>query len=404
MVTIWNPEHTEIAEADMLARVEAMTFCGRTPFAKESVDLLSAISKAILSSKEGRSQAQYVALGYWLRPAALERVIAEYQTKSLHRSYQLVPRGITLHLPPTNVDTIFVYSWAAALLAGNCNIVRLPSTINANTEWLVKLIATVIKEKDECARQIFCSYPHTGGLNDALSAYCDLRMIWGGDEKVKSVSTTPIRPDGLSIGFSDRKSLALIDTPTYRAASDAQRDDLVHRFFNDIYWFNQMGCGSPRILFWIGSPKELALDFFGRLLSHVKIKQHRTEIGAAISKFTTMNAALASGIAENACHLDNALDVYTALDAKRALDFNVGGGLIGQMTIENAGDIARHVDRRTQTITYFGLSPESLNDLASKISTRGGYRIVPVGQALQFDIKWDGIDLIELSTRTICIH
>ena len=37
------------------------------------------------------------------------------------------PRGNVFHLPPANVDTIFVYSWAISALAGNHNVVRISS-------------------------------------------------------------------------------------------------------------------------------------------------------------------------------------------------------------------------------------------------------------------------------------
>ena len=35
-----------------------------------------------------------------------------------------VPRGLAFHLPPTNVDTLFVYSLMASFLVGNLNVVR----------------------------------------------------------------------------------------------------------------------------------------------------------------------------------------------------------------------------------------------------------------------------------------
>ncbi|HKJ73370.1 MAG TPA: acyl-CoA reductase, partial [Alphaproteobacteria bacterium] len=77
-------------------------------------------------------------------------------------------------------------------------------------------------------------------------------MIWGGDSKVQAVSGIPIRPDGLSLGFPDRTSFAVFETAAYRDAASAERDALAQNFFNDVFWFDQMGCGSPRILFWVG--------------------------------------------------------------------------------------------------------------------------------------------------------
>jgi hypothetical protein len=403
MISIWDPIRHEISEAGILSRVRAMTYLGQLPFTNKSIELLSTISKKLLAARESRSQAQYVALGYWLRAAALQKMVGEIEAGLVGRQSTLVSRGVALHLPPTNVDTIFVYSWAVSVLSGNCNVVRLPSTLNPGTEWLVSLIASVIKQMGECERQVFCSYPHDGVINDTISANCDLRMIWGGDEKVLTVSKTPIRPDGLSVGFPDRRSYALIDSVTYREISDNKRDGLAAKFFNDIYWFDQMGCGSPRVLFWIGEPGNLAHDFYGRILQQAKQKSHKTDDGIAMAKFASLNSVLASGLATKATHFDNALDVFETNKVLDVLDLGVGGGMLAQTVISRAIDLAKFVDRRTQTIAYFGVETEKLKDLAIGIAARGGYRIVPIGQALQFGLTWDGVDLIGHSTRQIVI-
>ncbi|MFC6804089.1 acyl-CoA reductase [Deinococcus caeni] len=38
-----------------------------------------------------------------------------------------MPRGLVFHVPPANVDTIFIYSWLMSVLAGNRNVIRLSS-------------------------------------------------------------------------------------------------------------------------------------------------------------------------------------------------------------------------------------------------------------------------------------
>ena len=49
------------------------------------------------------------------------------------------PRGLVFHLPPQNVETVFLYSWALSYLAGNANIVRLPQEISARMRAIVDL-------------------------------------------------------------------------------------------------------------------------------------------------------------------------------------------------------------------------------------------------------------------------
>lgn len=404
MATLWAPKPQHIEDAVLAERVEAMTFEGRLPLSEESVALLATISKAILASPFARSQPQYVALGYWLRPAALERMCQSLRSRMAQDHNILVPRGIALHLPPTNVDTIFVYSWAISVLAGNCNIVRLPSEVDAGTGWLAEMIAEVIAKAGEDKRQLFCQLPQNSGVIEDISAHCDLRMIWGGDAKVKSVSRVSIRPDGLSIGFPDRKSLAVIKSDAYRSAEESERDALSAKFFNDVYWFNQMGCGSPRIIYWVGEPEELVDDFYSRLDRQVALKVHKTETGIAIEKFAFLNDMLAAGVAQSAKAYSNALHVIETDQPIASFEKSGGGGMLAQTVVASIADIAPDVTRKIQTIGYFGFNETELRALAHTIASRGGYRIVPIGQALQFDIIWDGIDLIQQLTRTIVIR
>lgn len=402
--TMWARAPQAIDDAELLRRVEALTYSGRAPLAQQSLDLLGVISKAIFASPFARTQPQYVALAYWLRPAALERLCEELRERFDRAAFIPAPRGVAFHLPPTNVDTIFVYSWAVSVLAGNCNIVRLPSELDEGTAWLAGLIATAIDEAGEADRHLFCQMPQDGPLIAEVSRYCDLRMIWGGDAKVDAVSRVPIRPDGLSIGFPDRKSLAVVRADAYRAADEAGREALVAQFFNDIYWFNQMGCGSPRLLYWVGEPSDLADDLYRRLDRHVVEKGHRTETGIAIGKFAAVNDLLAEGIGAQAQRFSNALHVVASERPAAMLQQSHGGGLLGQAVVPSLADIAADIGRKVQTIGYFGFDKGELEDFARAIAGRGGYRIVPIGQALQFDILWDGIDLLDQMTRRIAIR
>jgi hypothetical protein len=403
VATLWDPQQKFIEDSLLLEKIERMVYDGRPPASRESVALLGAISKAILASPDARREPQYVALGYWLRAAAIERMCIRLLNQANDIKGLLAPRGIALHLPPTNVDTIFVYSWAISVLAGNCNIVRLPSQINPNTEWLVALISNVIFESGERARQLFCKLPREGKLITEISAHCDLRMIWGGDAKVASVSKILIRPDGLSIGFPDRKSIAVIKTLSYRSADEATRNALAAQFFNDIFWFDQMGCGSPRVLYWVGEPKEMAADLFERLSCYAASKMHKAETGIAIAKFAAVNAMLAEGLANHGSSYSNALHVVETEEPCKAVMMGTGGGFLAYCSIDSIEQIAKEVTRKTQTIGHFGFADEELHSLARAVSGRGGYRIVPIGRALQFDIVWDGLDLIQHMTRRIVV-
>jgi hypothetical protein len=65
--------------------------------------------------------------------------------------------------------------------------------------------------------------------------------------------------------------------------------------------------------------------------------------------------------------------------------------------------IADFLDQHTQTITHSGISPDEVQTLANVMSRKGGYRLVPIGDALSFSNVWDGVSLLEHMTRHITI-
>lgn len=403
MPLIWAAEPETVADSVLIARIESMTFGGITPRSASAVRLLGALSQRLLEDPTSRDVPQYVALAYWLRPAALNRMVTELAQRDSAASVR-VPRGIALHLPPTNVDTLFVYSWAMSVLAGNANVVRLADELSMEAQWLARTVSEVVSQEGEASRQLFCHYPYGGEVEKLIAGYCDLRLIWGGDAKVDAVSRVPIRPDGLSIGFPDRKSIAAISSEAYEDADEIERNKLVKRFFNDVFWFDQMGCGSPRLLVWVGDPGDLALDFYDRLTSEIFGRGYTVKAATAIDKFGLANALLADGVINNYVHFGAALDVGRAVDPRMALERTRGGGFLCDWVAHSIEDLLPVLTRRLQTITYFGIASEELMQLAHCMSGRGGYRIVPVGEALQFDSVWDGVDLFQHMTRQIVVR
>ncbi|GAY17474.1 hypothetical protein MSZK_42000 [Mycobacterium sp. shizuoka-1] len=402
MVRIWSPEPTAVTEAALLERIAAMVYAGQPPCSPVLVEMLSTLSHRILDDT-ALATPRHVALAYWLRPAALSGMIAELAVANNSGRIR-APRGLALHLPPANVDTVFVYSWALSALAGNTNVVRLTEHLTPETARLAATICAVVDEFGQSDRNLFCRFPYGGDLERSISRLVDLRLVWGGDAKVEAVSAVPIRPDGVSIGFPDRRSMAVLDSASYRRAASPDRDKLAAALFNDMFWFDQMGCSSPRIVVWLGDPGELAEDFYHRLHDVVRRRGYSVDPAVAMSKLTLANSLLAQGITTHFQRFSASLDVSRTADPAAAIAHPHGGGFVCDWVADSLDQLARVVDRTVQTITHFGLTTDDVVRLAEGISGRGGYRIVPVGQALEFDSTWDGVDLIAHMTRQIVVR
>ena len=81
-----------------------------------------------------------------------------------------------------------------------------------------------------------------------------------------------------------------------------------------------------------------------------------------------------------------------------------GNGLFLEIEKNSIEDIAKEVRDIDQTLSYIGLSEHDIRSLIMKITNRGVDKIVPVGQALDFNLVWDGYDLIEQFSRKIVIN
>ena len=288
-----------------------------------------------------------------------------------------------------------------SFLSGNSNIVRLPQNPNPVTRYLVETINGLLPNDHD---QFFCQYDSNSATNEIISRDCDLRIIWGGNEKVNSVSRYPVKPDGLSIGFPDRKSFCILSEQSFSQKSDEEKNQFVKRFFNDVFWFDQMGCGSPRLLIWTDATEDNASirhDFYNRLSSTIADQNYKTNPSIALSKRSYADRRLAEKKSHAYQWLSNELAIIQSDLHPEMLDDTIGGGSIIETIVHNIADVASILNDSIQTITYEGISEEQKQYFLTASHNRGFYRFVPVGDALNFNPIWDGVDLVEHFTRKI---
>ena len=147
---------------------------------------------------------------FWTRRAALMKLAASFKAR-VPQNALARPRGLVFHLPPQNVETVFLYSWALAYLAGNANIVRLPQAIGAQMRAIVDLFLEKLEAAGDPS-QFFVHYSSQGDLGAKISALSDARVVWGGDTKVALFApcrcATAESRSGSAIGFPSRRSTA----------------------------------------------------------------------------------------------------------------------------------------------------------------------------------------------------
>jgi hypothetical protein len=377
------------------------------PFHESVVEASVDFSQRIFRDAEARGRPELLALAYWMRKAEVNRLSAQFRALQLdHRT--LTPRGIVFHLPPRNVDTIFVYSWFLAALTGNRNVVRLSPQRSESTSILLRLLRETLASAAEPARSgtTIVSYHHEAEPTEMFSALCDVRVIWGGDQTVEIIRRSPLAPHAKEITFPDRYSLSAIRASTYADLSEEKRDYLADQFFNDSFWFDQLACSSPRLVVWCGSGSEThaaSADFFPRVAGCVERRRYDLPAAVSMQKLRyTCSAVLNSPVEE--CRRYKGLTVLSLASLAGFQRSHPGGGLFVEAHLESLLDLAPFLDRRDQTLTWFGFTPDELHALVRRLNGRAIDRVVPIGQALQFHRFWDGYDLLQEFCRCVYIE
>ena len=209
------------------------------PFEPVVLDCLGEVSAAILKSPVGRQFPDLTAFAFYVRQANLQKLVSSLRTDEVR-----LGRGLCFHIAPANIPINFAFTWVFSLLAGNANIVRLPSRDFPQVDALLGIITeTLAKYPELKERNAFVKYPRTD--NETTAAYCqmaDCRMIWGGDRTIAAIKALPTMPHCVDICFADRYSVALMDADAVLSADDDRISRLVQDFYNDTYLMDQNAC------------------------------------------------------------------------------------------------------------------------------------------------------------------
>ena len=390
------------------AFLDATRHAHAEPFSAARIKTLARVSTALLADPLLRQDPASVSVAYWLRRAQLARLADEYARRAaIEPDILRVPVGRVLHMAPSNVDTLFIYSWALAYLCGNASVVRLSQESGVVVEALLRVIGAVAAEDDELRTwNRFVTYGHDDAITGALSAWCAHRVIWGGDETVAALRPLPLPSHASERVFGSKYSFSVIDAARWQAASAEARAQAASSFFNDLFWFDQMACSSPQVVFWIGEPAlaEAAAGTFEReLQAEVERRRFVSPVSSAVHR-----RAYAFGLAATAdvrVVLEHPGFVGVHLRDRSVLDKEVcGGGLLRHVPVGGIADVIAFVDESDQTVTHWGLDPEALRTLGLGGGLRGLDRVVPIGEALAFDVVWDGFHLIDDMLRRVRVR
>lgn len=388
-----------VGNADIICNMPAIS--ARIPFDDEIIAFLDSLSKKLMKSPEAKAYPDVITLGFWMRRSNI------FELKRLFMNGTedfRVGRGVAFHIAPSNVPVNYAYSLLTGLLTGNANIVRIPSKDFPQVSIVNQAVAETLKSFPGVAAYIcLIRYDRDQNATDLLSQIADTRIVWGGDHTIAEIRNSPLGPRAGEITFADRYSLAVIDSESYLAHEDKKR--LAYEFYNDTFLSDQNACTSPRIIVWLGNAKKKAKrEFWEHEHVLVKEKYHFQPIMAINKLSSGYIAAAAVKGAKIVSVADNYICRVQVPKADVALmEYKENSGFFFEYDCENIMEIRDLCDNsHCQTMAFLGNKEQLLPLLTSGI--KGIDRIVPIGKTMDFDLIWDGYDLVERLTRLVKIN
>lgn len=372
------------------------------PFSPLVLDFLQELSQRLLHHQLAQADPAWAALGFWLRPKHIKQL-----AESVSRKDCRLGRGLIFHIAPSNMPTIFAYSLCLSLLAGNSNIIRLSPRLAPAVAPACDLIHSIWKDKAFSAldeHNAIITYDHDDSLTARFSRQCDGRVIWGGDASIAAIRAFPLPPQATDIVFADRYSLAVFSSTAIHTCSDDDLRQWAHHFYNDTYGADQNACSSPRIIFWLDDSSlfETAQQRWWDAVEAEAAAYDLQPIKVS-SKYTdAWEFSMTYPHIQSVSFRTNRLYVYTLSSLPENITSLSGKfGQFFQYPLRSISQLMPFLSKKVQTISVLGISPAVLRKEVLHAGVMGADRIVPVGQALDMSVVWDGCNIIESLSRCI---
>jgi len=371
------------------------------PFNDNVCEFLNDFSTNMIANKNAKKYPDIITLAFWCR----KKNIYNLKNKFIGDEIR-VGLGLIFHITPSNIPTNFAYSLIFGLITGNSNIVKVPSQKFEQVTIICETINKVLKKKKfkRLKKMInIVKYQNDDARTKVFSSVCDARLIWGGDKSINNIRKFPIKEKSIDLTFADRFSFCVMDSQKILKLKKNEIETLVKKFYNDTYLVDQNACSSPHLVIWLGKNYNAAKEIFWKSLFKYAKQKYILPETASVEKYTQL--------CENILSLSNFKNyksyknlIYTVL--LKNLNKNIHNlrgkwGFFYEYNTNDLNEIKKFLNKKYQTLTYFGLNKDLIKNFVSNGNLSGIDRIVPVGQALDISLVWDGYDLNKILSRVI---
>ncbi|MDR2169782.1 MAG: hypothetical protein LBP59_06545 [Planctomycetaceae bacterium] len=389
------------------------------PYSDIVVDFLDDLSRYLREDAAALRFADVISFAFWCRRSNILKLRAAY-----FDGRRRLGRGLIFHIAPSNIPVNFAFSFVFGLLAGNSNIVRVPSKSFPQTDIIcnaIDVVTSAVKYESIRKSNSFVRYGRCDELTARFSAMSQGRIIWGGNKTIQNIRKFQIAPNGVEITFADRYSFCVINSSAIETLNDLELDKLANNFYNDTYLIDQNACSSPHLILWTNNycndnsraPNEIAKQkFWDAVYAKVgagksgKITGKNYELSGihAVDKYVQLCQIAIESVGDIGAAIcyDNLLYRVRLNCLPKNLDrFRGRFGLFFEYDLADLNELNNCVNHAYQTLTYFGIDVKTLLEWVTSNKLRGIDRIVPIGAALDINVIWDGYDVVKHLSRII---
>ena len=369
------------------------------------INFLDEFSRELKRTKNVYKYSDLVYLINWCRKKKIENL-----KKTIFSNETRIGKGLIFHICPSNVPTNFIYSFFFGLLSGNSNIIKMPSLESDQKKIILKSINKILNKKKFIKikeSNYFIEYDKNSKkeITDKISSVCDGRIIWGGDASINEIRKSTIPERSMDITFSDRYSICIVNLNELSKVKKNEIKIIANKFYYDAYSMNQQGCNSPHFVFWIGKKNNKIQNIFWQCLDEIVEKKYKFEEIQIVDKYTKLleNIIISKNIKNINLKKNN---IYILdFDKKNSEIENIRGisGFFYQINLNNLDELKKYISKKCQTATYYGYKKDEFKNFILNNNLTGIDRFVPIGNALDIDVQWDGYDLIKTLSRVVSI-
>lgn len=367
-------------------------------FSEQVINFLGKLSQSLLRDKRAKAFPDILSYAFWIRKSSIEQ-----EKKKRFHIENRIGRGITFHIAPSNVPINFAVSMTSALLAGNACVLRVSNREFPQVDIVCETMRRLLEGECSEMKDYLCvvRYEHDDRINQALSAMCDVRIIWGGNVTIENIRKAPLAPRAIEMAFPDRYSIAVIQAEEYLKRDP---DQIAKDFYTDTYYTDQNACSSPRLIVWLGEDKEKAKERFWGTLEELVGRKYDMKPIQTVDKYDSFCLLAAQREGVTLVSHNNYIDrvKLETLD-EDVMKYKNGGGYFFEYDADKLEDMVPILGKTCQTVSYLGISPEEIKDLVYKHGVRGVDRIVPLGKTMELAFYWDGYDMVETMSRYVSV-